>query len=223
MSSVTEAEDTPPVAEDTLPVVEAAPQGEETPPPDREKKRRFGVLRDILEPIAHIATAIAIGVAIYQLIEARQDRRIDAALDLAARFDDEQVQVGKSKHLLELQWWAHEHELETLRSLTPDGTLAEPQLRAFVTEVILDQSGARRSEMRAAVGDVTKYFDQIGLCVSENRCDRRVTADYFCRYASNFHSLFGATINGIRQNFGNVGLGQNLAVFVENECAGSKP
>jgi hypothetical protein len=188
---------------------------------DTSKTRNIGVLRNVLEPVAQTATAIAIVVAIYQFIEARQDRRTDATLNLAARFDDEQGQVGRSKHLLEQQWWAHESELEKLRSLTGDGAVAEPQLRAFVKEVILDQSGARRGEMRAAVSDVTKYFDQIGLCVSENRCDRRLAADYFCGYASNFHRLFDPTIRNIRQNFGSAALGQNFTKFLESECASS--
>lgn len=210
------AQPAPPPSDEPEPPTPAASAAKAA---DDGRRSRWEFLKDdILEPAAFVATALGVIFGVYQLSLSRQDRRVDATLDFARRFNDK-AQIGASRALLERRWWSHEAELKRFREMRKGGEgPSAAVLQAFANSVVLGGNTDQRYELQAVVGELAGFFDQVELCVSEGRCDTQLTAAYFCSYAENFEALYLPTIKDVRETFGNVSLGKGLETFAETRC-----
>lgn len=167
-----------------------------------------------LEALSALAVIFGVVLGLWQLFEARRDRRVDATLAFAQRFSDEKI--GDYRRSLDALWLARPAEIAQIRALGAD---AQGQaLLTFKQNFILTGSSETPPrKVMTAIAEIADFLDQLGLCVASGRCDRAIAAEYFCRYAENFGELYASDLDGIHKTAGHDRLGAGLKAFAEGE------
>lgn len=169
--------------------------------------------RDV-ETVSWIAIVGSAGLAIAQLYQASEFRRVGAALDFAERFSEEPLSGYQRE--LNSRWLVHGASLEKLK-----GTGIPPEGHVVVLQMALGEGGAGAlTDSDAAILELTDALDQLGICWLEAHCDRDAVDAYFCDYAANFASLYAPVIDHLRGRIAHEELGKKLGAYVEEtECS----
>lgn len=175
-----------------------------------------------LEPASWAAVILGIGLGLSQLYVAHRDRKVDAALTFAERFSDETT--GNHRRALEALWLARPKELQEIREKSDKGELQAGDFEDFKRKYIL--IGSKETSPQAvvtAIAEIADFMDQLHLCVESGRCDREVSRDYFCRYATSFLELYRSDLADIHEAVGHDKLGAGLRAFVTGDTCVASP
>lgn len=173
------------------------------------------------------ALVIAGGWAVFLLLQAATERRIDNALGYAAQLSD--GRTGDARHLLDQIWYSQPEAVKSLRRQLADlpPTLWTGAIQQFVAVTILPGNETHGPvEVTLAIADIADTLDQIALCATDCKgllcwrgaqCHEETSRDLFCGYAGSFHLLYGDVLREIRMTYGNAGLGTKSAEFSKGE------
>ena len=71
--------------------------------------------KDVLEPLSWVAASFGILLGVWQLIIAHYDRQVDASLNFAQRFSDDE-DAGKYRRYLDMLWRAEPEKVMRQRA-----------------------------------------------------------------------------------------------------------
>jgi hypothetical protein len=142
-------------------------------------KRKFGPLWStspeerfyIIETYWKIAIVAAALFAVYQFLDALEDRRVERSMDYIANFERGPVASARATVNAALRPYAAD-----FAQMAKQGVSAEDK-KAIIKTLVEDDETGRLAD---ALDRQVDFYEGLRLCVGEDLCSRNVIAGYFC-------------------------------------------
>lgn len=186
---------------------EAKTETEATKPSSRPLGRHFtgySRWRNYLEVTYFAAVIVGVPLVVLQMFVAAENRKVDHTLAYVARFNDETMSEVRME--LSRSWI---QSGVNFREVSARGGLSPAQAEKLVRMVIAN-SAAGRNELELNILAMTKFFDEVAICVKHNRCKEDVINESFSEYAKRFGCLYRPIIEDFRESLFDDTLGMSL-------------
>jgi hypothetical protein len=134
---------------------------------------------------------------VYQYLDAREDNRVEKALELVNLWDQPQYQQAQAALATRLE------ELNTRYAslLGPNPTEAEERIyyRRLGQEAMTAEGGSQTlAEFRTSFDRIVYFLNRLSFCVDSGICSRDVADAFFKDFAISFWTYFGGYIEQVR-------------------------
>lgn len=145
-------------------------------------------LEILIKGVGPVVAVLWIG---WQYHQSRMDKRVEATLDYAKRFESDDTSIGKAQRALTDALWQHEEEIAELRKTQATKQQLQ-EIRDVIVHRILD--AARNSVKSVAIvgpiDELDDFFNALATCIQGSVCDEDSALHYFGCTVTGYVNLF---------------------------------
>lgn len=167
------------------------------------------MLSKLLEPLAHLATAVTLILLLAQFYQSAENERRERALSYVHEFNGDAI--SRYRLVITKTWLPHRKLTDAINK---NGGVSREDINELARDVIREYDTKNPEEPATlAVQGMADFYDQVSICALEKVCDRRIVDSYFKQSATEFWGVHQAVVQDLRPSIA-PHLGEKLEVLI---------